>query len=117
VTAVERAVQLARRATDPQNVCPTFATASAVFQEAGDPQAEPLAREFLEAVRSGTGLGFAVVFLHVLSWTLTELGSGLELAEAVSKLEMPWARAAAAYGRGDAVAAAEICAEIGAATE
>src|SRR5439155_21814117 len=102
VADVELALELARRAKDPQNLFQTLATFAHVFQEAGDTQrAEPLAQEFLDAIRSGAGSGFAVVYLHVLSWTLAELGAGAELAEAVDGLAVPWARAAAAYGRGD----------------
>jgi hypothetical protein len=65
-------------------------------------------------------MSFAVSATHRASWTLTATGHGPELAAALDGNErpgIPWVRAGIAFASGDPVAAAEICAEIGAATE
>jgi hypothetical protein len=62
--------------------------------------------------------GHALTAAHVAAWTLTELGFGDRLAEALeSRRAVPWVSAAVAFARGDPLTAAEICAEIGAATQ
>jgi class 3 adenylate cyclase/tetratricopeptide (TPR) repeat protein len=115
-----RAVELARRAEDPQNLYPGLATAAVVLLEAGDEDgAAALAQEFLGAIRDGSGLGYAVISLHSLAWTLTALGQGAALVEALpAGLErLAGVRAGIAYASGDPVTAADVCAEMGLPTE
>jgi class 3 adenylate cyclase/tetratricopeptide (TPR) repeat protein len=115
----KEAVALARRAKDPQILFRALAAAAHVHAEMGARQiAEKLAGEVLAAVASGQPLGYSVVEVHVLAWTLAEAGRGIELADALSSLRsVPWLRAAIAFATGDPIRAAEICAEIGAVTE
>src|SRR5262249_46323256 len=59
-----------------------------------------------------------IAWLHILSWTLTRAGLGLELAAALEPLGVfPWVRAAIAYAEGKPTKAADICAEMGAVSE
>jgi hypothetical protein len=87
-----------------------------VLVELGDHgRARPPADEFLDAVRAGGGLGFAISALHLLSFALTPLGLGPELAEALERLrDNPWARAATAFALDDPLGAAEILGGFGA---
>jgi tetratricopeptide (TPR) repeat protein len=114
----ERAVELTRRARDPQNLYPTLANAAVVFGETGDTErAAALVEGFVDAVPGGA-LGYAAVFLHVLAWTVAGSDRADELAGAIgSDASFPWARAALAYLRGDVVAAADVCGAMGAVTE
>jgi class 3 adenylate cyclase/tetratricopeptide (TPR) repeat protein len=116
---VDRALELARRAKDPQILYQTLAAAAYVLSETGDVErAVPLADEFAAAIAAREDPGFSSVAVHVLSWTLAAVGRGAELADALDRLpEIPWARAGAAFGRGDPVTAADVCAEIGAVTQ
>ena len=116
VADVEQALALARRAKDPQLLFPASAGAAHVFMELGDPaRALPPAEDFLAAVAGGHGIGFAMAMLHVLSWTLTAAGRGLEVAEALERFGgNPWALAGIAFARGEPVEAAEILAGMGA---
>ncbi len=114
----EQALVLGRRAGDAQQLLPTLARVAHIAAELGDGRrAATLADEFLKALESRQGAGYAISCIHELSWTLTALGRGPELAAALSGVTVPWARAAIAYIEGDPAAAAEICAEIGAVTE
>jgi hypothetical protein len=65
-----------------------------------------------------TVMGFSVAWVHVLSWTLTDVGPGLELATALKPLGVfPWIRAAITYAEGEPRKAADICGEISAVSE
>jgi class 3 adenylate cyclase len=115
---VDRGVELARRAKDPQIVYQMVAGAAHVLHETGDVgRAVALAEEFEAAVEAREGIGFSVVSLHRLAWTLTAAGRGTELADAFEPYPEPWARAGAAFARGDPEGAADICAAIGATTQ
>jgi tetratricopeptide (TPR) repeat protein len=114
----ERSLELARRAKDPQILCQTLADAAHVLRETGDVErAVALAQEVADEIDTRGNIGFGVVAVHVLAWTLTPAGGGAELANALDALPDVWARAGAAYGRGDPAAAADICAEVGATTQ
>jgi hypothetical protein len=115
----ERGLALAQRAKDPQILYGTLADTAHVLHEAGAiERAAGLAQEFLGALEAGQRMGFAVSASHIASWTLTSAGRGSEIAIVLEPLQaFPWARAGSAFGRGDPAAAADICAEIGAATQ
>ncbi len=114
----ERSLELARRAKDPQILSLTFAEAAHVLRETGDlERAVMLAQEVADEIDTAGSIGFGAVAVHVLAWTLTAAHRGVELANALDALPDPWARAGAAYGRGNPAAAADICAEIGAVTQ
>jgi tetratricopeptide (TPR) repeat protein len=116
---VEQALILAERAKDPQIVDVTLVRAAYVLHEAGEKQrAAGLADGVLTAIEEGRWSAHARTAAHVASWTLTALGYGSRLADALEPWRMiPWVSAALAFARGDPVAAAEICAEIGAGTQ
>jgi tetratricopeptide (TPR) repeat protein len=118
VEDAERSLELARRAKDPQILCQALADAAHVLRETGDvDRAVALAQEFADKIGTPGSIGFGATALHVLAWTLAPAGRGAELAKALDAFPDVWARAGAAYGRGDPVAAADICAEIGAPTQ
>jgi class 3 adenylate cyclase/tetratricopeptide (TPR) repeat protein len=119
VEDVDRALELARRAKDPQLIHQVLAGTAHVLHEVGDVErAAGLAGEFLASLQAGHGQDFGVSSVHVLAWTLAAAGRGAELAAAVEPLQrLPWAQAAAAFGRGDPVRAAGICAAMGAVTQ
>jgi tetratricopeptide (TPR) repeat protein len=110
----DQALALAVRIKDPQALFPAVATVAHVAAELGNSPG-PSTEEFLDAVRSGSGVGFSIASVHVLAWTLVEAGRGLEVAEGLEQFgENPWARAGAAYGRGDSSGAADVLGRIGA---
>jgi class 3 adenylate cyclase len=113
---VERAVESARRAKDPQILYQTLAGAAHVHHELGDDRAaSALADEFLAAISAGEILGFSLSWTHVLAWTAVEVGRGADLAAGLEgAAESPWVRAAIAYARGEPAEAADICGEMGA---
>jgi ATP/maltotriose-dependent transcriptional regulator MalT len=114
----EHAIELARLTRDPQNVYPTVVTGAHIFCESGDTErASRLADESLAALRAGSGVGPSLDSVHVLAWTLSALGRGQELIEALPTVDVPWVRAAAAFAAGDLSRAADICAGMGATTE
>jgi tetratricopeptide (TPR) repeat protein len=115
----ERAIALARPAKDPQILNLALAGAAHAHCELGDPEtATRLADEFMVAIDSLGGLGFSLVWAHVLSWTATEIGRGPQLAKSLATYDgVPWARAAIAFAEGRPADAAEICAEMGAVSE
>jgi class 3 adenylate cyclase/tetratricopeptide (TPR) repeat protein len=110
----EQALALTARSKDPQSRYPAAVAAAHIFTELGDAeQALPPAQEVLPGIFLTKGFGASMG--HVLAWTLAAHGRGPEVAEAAAPLgDIPWAQAAAAFGRGDAVAAAEILGGIGA---
>lgn len=110
----DEAVELARRAVDPQNLLPTLARAASVLCELGDRRrAATLVAEFLAAPEVASE-GYAATAAIELAWALAALGRGHELATAFNDLPYPWAQAAVAYAHGDPVSAADICARMGA---
>ena len=114
----ENALELSRRAGDPQIVHQTNALAAHVFWEVGqNERALPLADEFLVDIQAGQASAgdFSTAFSLVLAWTLVAAGRGEEAAAVLEAwAAVPWAVAGAAYARGDYVAAAEKCAAMGA---
>ena len=112
----ENALELSRRAGDPQIVHQTNALAAHVFWEVGqNDRALPLADDFLAAIQAGHSGDFSIGFSLVLAWTLAAAGRGEEAAAALEEWAgVPWAVAGALYARGDYVAAAEQCAGMGA---
>jgi class 3 adenylate cyclase len=115
---VERALDLARLAKDPQCLYPTLAVAAHIQLENGDPErATMLAGEFVDALSQGVNPGWAMDHLHLLASTLVALGRGQDLVDALPPLNFPWVQAARALAGGDARASADICAAMGARTE
>ena len=114
-----RAVALARRAKDPQIIFLTLAAAAHIHWEMNARRtAVELADEVLAAVTSDRPLGYAVSWIHVLAWTPTRAGRGPELVSALSRLDrVPWVLAAIAFAEGDPMAAAELCAQMGAVSQ
>jgi predicted ATPase/class 3 adenylate cyclase len=114
----ERALELARLNKDPSDLLGTLATSAHVLRECGDAaRAGLLAGECLAALQAGTDAGFNLDCLHVLAWTLSPLGRGQELIDALPTIDTPWVRAAQAFAVRDLRRAADICHEMGAATE
>ena len=86
-----------------------------IAQELGRGQGAPSVEPFVEALKTGGGLGFALASVHELAWTLTPLGRGEELADALDRFGgNPWARAGRAFALGDPVGAADVLGAIGA---
>jgi class 3 adenylate cyclase/tetratricopeptide (TPR) repeat protein len=113
----ELALVTGSRAGDNQAVLPTLARVAHIRLALGDGTgAIEAAMPFLEALKAG-GVGFAASAAHELAWTITALGHGDELAEALSGRADAWSRAAVAYSRGDPAAAATIMNGIGALAE
>jgi len=117
VADTEQAVELARKARDPQALFPVYGGAAHVFMQLGDSaRALPLADEFLAAVTDGRELGFGIAYVHELAWVLAVAGRGAELAAALAGLpQILWVRIGATFAGGDPMGAAELCAEHGAA--
>jgi class 3 adenylate cyclase/tetratricopeptide (TPR) repeat protein len=114
----EHAIQHARLTRDPQSVFPILVTSAHVFRECGDiERASRLADESLRDLRLAAWAGQVVDSMHVLAWTLSAAGRSAELIEALPPLDIPWVRAAEAFAVGDVRKAADICGEMGAATE
>jgi tetratricopeptide (TPR) repeat protein len=114
---VDRGVELARRAKDPQILYEALGMAAHVLDVSGeDERALALAEEVVGALGTGERLGFGVVIVHLLAWPLTRAGRGDEVAGALEDVaEIPWARVAIAVASSDARGAAEILAGMGAA--
>lgn len=114
----ERAIELGRQTKDPQNVYPAVVTGAHLFHESGDiVRAAALADEAIAELRVATWGGQVVDCLHVLAWTLCAVGRGAELMDALPAIDVPWVRAAEAFAAGDLRTAADICGEMGAASE
>jgi class 3 adenylate cyclase/tetratricopeptide (TPR) repeat protein len=116
VADAEQSLELARRATDPQAHFPGQATAAHVFAELGDrDRAAATVVDFARAVEAGQRLGYAVSTVYMLAWVVGEVGDGPRLADALERhYDTMWAKAGAAYGRGDPTAAAGLLAAAGA---
>ena len=114
----DRAIALARSAGDPQSLQPALANGAYLYGEAGDPErAGTLADEFLAALQEGGGIGFSIVSLHTLAWTLARQGRGEALLRALPHRDVPWIHAARAFAEGDLRRAADICKSVHATTE
>jgi class 3 adenylate cyclase/tetratricopeptide (TPR) repeat protein len=115
---VDRALELARVAKDPQILYTTLAVAAHIFRETRSlERASVLADEVLSALRTEGGIGGATDALHMLAWTVFALGRGPELIGVLSSDDVPWVHAAVAFASGDLRQAADICCEMGAVTE
>jgi hypothetical protein len=114
----ERGLELARLAKNPHALYPALAACAHVVHESGDHErAAKLADEFLAELRAGRGIGSGVEALHVLAWTLTPLGRGQELIDALPTADVPWVQAASLFAAGDLIGAADVCGAMGAVTE
>jgi hypothetical protein len=114
-TDVAAGLESAKRAGDPQALVPTLARAAYVLAELGDSGAAAAAAD--EALALVTEhVGFVRTGAPELAWALAKLGGGQRLVEALEGDTLPWARAAAAFTRGEPLVAAEIAAGIGAVT-
>jgi class 3 adenylate cyclase/tetratricopeptide (TPR) repeat protein len=116
---VERAIELARLAKDPQAMDPTLAIAAFVFREVGNgKRTVEMVDEALELllVEQAAGPQRSDV-LHVLAWTAFALERGRELLAVLPTSEVPWVRAARAFATGELREAADICGSMGARTE
>jgi class 3 adenylate cyclase/tetratricopeptide (TPR) repeat protein len=116
----ERAVALARPIKDPQALFPAMAESAHVLHDSGDIQrAAELVDEVLAgiAARAGRGLGGGITVAHVLAWTACALGRGEQVLALLPESQVAWVRAAVAYASGDIGLAADVCAQMGAATE
>jgi tetratricopeptide (TPR) repeat protein len=110
----DHALTATARSKDPQARYPAAVAAAHIFSELGDAErALAPAQEVMPGIFQ-TG-GFGVSTVHMLAWTLAAYRRGPQVAEAAAPLvDIPWAQAAAAFGRGDPAAAAEILGRIGA---
>src|SRR5207253_6172640 len=80
----ERALGLARIAKDSQVLFTTMSEVAHVQRETGNlEQATRLAEELLAELRTGRNVGWALVALHKVAWTLCALGRGDDLVEAL----------------------------------
>lgn len=116
---IERAVELARLAKDPQAIDPTMAIAAYEFREAGEAERSAATVDEARALflaKQGHG-SQATDALHILAWTAFPLGRGRELLEVLPDNDVPWVRAARAFATGDLREAADICASMGARSE
>jgi class 3 adenylate cyclase/tetratricopeptide (TPR) repeat protein len=113
---IERALELARRAKDPQLLYGTLLWCGQALSVSGDPdRAVDLVEEVQSALAASKALGFATSMVHVLAGVLAEAGRGEEIAHALAaRGQGPWVRAGIAVGRGEWLAAARILGEIGA---
>ena len=115
---MERALELAHLAKDPQIVYPTLAASAHVLREGGQAERSAgLAVEVLAQLQAKRISGDFVDILHVLAWTLSALGRGAELIEVLPNSDVPWVQAAVAFAGGDLRQAADVCGTMGALTE
>jgi tetratricopeptide (TPR) repeat protein len=115
---LERALDVARHVKDPQFLYPALAESAYLFSELGDAQrARNMAGECLAGLASRRSIGYEIVCVHVLAWTLMPLGLGQDLAEALPDFDSGWVHAARAFATGDLARAADVCADMGAVTE
>jgi DNA-binding SARP family transcriptional activator/class 3 adenylate cyclase len=117
VSDVEKALDLARTTKDPQSLFPTLAESAYIYCECGDlERASALADEFF-AVLKADGIGYGIVCVHLLAWTLRVLERDHQILNTFAHSKVPWAQAALSFASGDLVQAANLCGAIGAATE
>ena len=115
---IERGVELARRAKDPQILYEVLGMASHALEVLGESErALALAGEVVAAFGAEEEMGFSVAVAPQLAWTLTRAGRGEEVARVLQgAADVPWTRAAIAFARGDARGAADILADMDAET-
>jgi class 3 adenylate cyclase len=115
---IDQAVTHAERGKDPQLLYPNLARAAHILSELGHAErAASFADTVLQAVEENWA-GFTTTASHVAAWTISTLGHGARLATALeAQPATPWVRAGIAYAQDDPLAAAEICSQIGAATQ
>lgn len=118
VEDIERALELAEAAQDPQVVNPTLALAGHVFWSVGEQDrakamAENLTKSGRDPAEGGMPTG-----LCELSWLALDAGFEKHFLEVLATAPVtPWIEAAGAIARGDALGAAEILDRIGARPE
>jgi class 3 adenylate cyclase/tetratricopeptide (TPR) repeat protein len=115
---VERGLELAERAKDPQTLYMALAVAGHIRVQQGDlAAASALVEGFLTAVAGGQGIGFALAYVHLLAWVLAACGRGHEAAAALEPYAgNSWARAGIAFAEDDPASAADIFGGMGART-
>jgi class 3 adenylate cyclase len=106
----EKALAAGRSVADPQAVYFVLPACAHVFSVASERgRAAPLAREFLEALRRGVELQFAVINLPTFASAALRLDLTQELLYALAdRPQTRWMDTVRAYAHGDFVAAAEI---------
>ncbi len=112
---VQLAVDLGRRAQDPQILIAALSMAPLVLLPCGETsRADELVEEAVVALRDLHQLGFAMVWSHGLAWAAWKLGRGDEFLDVIraEPLDSPWVRAARAIAVGDFTNAADIMREI-----
>jgi tetratricopeptide (TPR) repeat protein len=115
-----RALELARLVKDPQALFPAIAEVAHVLHNSGDiHRAAELVDEFLAGVaaRAGLGMGGGIGAAHVFAWTACALGRADDVLAVLPECDVAWVRAARAFASGDVGLAADVCAQMGAATE
>ena len=115
-----RALALARLVKDPQALFPVMADCAYVLHDSGEIQrAAELVDDFLveAAARPGVGFGGGTTAMHVFAWTACALGRADDVLAVLPESQDAWVRAAAAFASGDVRLAADVCVEMGAATE
>jgi class 3 adenylate cyclase/tetratricopeptide (TPR) repeat protein len=118
IADAELALGLARVAKDPQILHSTMAACAHVLLESGSPEhAAAIVGEYLAQLRAGKNVRLAIDWVHILAWTLTALGRGAELIEALPDSDVPWVEAARSFAAGDVRRAADVCSSMGALTE
>jgi len=117
---IERAVEFARSAQDPQLSETTLLKAAVAFLAlANDERAAEIFGESLATLRDLNQLGFASVESYALAWLGLTLGRETEVAPILERepLDTPWTRAGRAVLAGDLSGAADLLGEIGAAAQ
>ncbi|MDX6503266.1 MAG: hypothetical protein QOE29_391 [Gaiellaceae bacterium] len=114
----EQGVVLARRIVDPQALLPALARLAHVYCELGEREAAaPLVDEYLALFVAGGRFGHALSSVHLISWSMADLGRGDELLALPDWQPSPWVDAGLAFAAGDPRRAAEICAQMGTVTD
>jgi hypothetical protein len=118
VEDVERALELAEAAEDPQVVQPTRALAGHVFWSVGErDRAKGMLETLGESARHPVAGGMPSGLCE-LSWLALDLGSGERFLKVLADAPAtPWRKAAGAIARGEPVQAVEIFDRIGAKPE
>jgi tetratricopeptide (TPR) repeat protein len=110
----ERAMAHGRSIDDPQVAHYLLPLGTYVLSVLGRTEAAALAREFLEVVRSGVELQFAVITLPAFAAAARRLGLDAELLDALAGYgSTPWVEATRAYAGGEFAAAADLLHRIG----
>jgi tetratricopeptide (TPR) repeat protein len=114
VADIERALHQVREIPDPQLKHYTTAIATHVLSFVDPDRARPMATEFLEHLRSGGELQFAVIALPTFAAAAHRLGLAPALAAAVAERgPRRWFEVLRAYAAGDLAHAADLLFQIG----